>query len=143
MVAKQILTSLIGIGAFTMMASHEAKAIDWGSRAPRPDSARLLYNEAELKPKERNSILTTYYAPVLPKHVWCYAHDDQQGGNRREGQCFGVSTGNCLQGYLGRRTHGSALKVYNEHSRDTRYFTLYDDLGPKDPWPIHQSPSPW
>jgi hypothetical protein len=42
MIAMRIPTSLICFAFLILMASHEAKAVDWCSSAPRPKSARPI-----------------------------------------------------------------------------------------------------
>jgi hypothetical protein len=152
----RIYTALVCFSSSILIWSHEAKAVDWCSATPRPNSARLIVNEAKLEPLNRNRVVLFYSKLRLPSRTWCYAHDDQQGGNYRQGQCFGIGSGDCLQGWIMRNTgeqtyrsapgtiapHMPALRIWfvavNQHSNDTRFFTIYDDLSPADPKPeIH------
>jgi hypothetical protein len=133
-------TGLVCLVLAFLMGTDAAKAIDWCSNAPRPVSARLIVKEAKLEPLFRSGVVIAYSkVRPLPSHTWCDAHDDQQGGNRREGPCLGTGSGSCLQGWvsriLGEDKYEIWLKVINQHSNDTRFFTVYDDLGPADPRP--------
>lgn len=116
-------------------AAHAAEVKDatvqteWCSAAPLPNTAVLIGQVDERLAPQHGSRTVFWQEKDLPKRVWCFLKDDQHPP--REQQCVGLGKDNCLQGWvtrsIGRLQDQHHLVFDNEHSRDTRYLTLYEE----------------
>jgi hypothetical protein len=111
-----------------------ATSIDFCTAVPKPDSVTRKWPGWERKKLGPGGTENgAFYDGDHVTRVWCYAEDDQHPP--RTGYCVGRGTDHCLQGYLGRsfgpvdpnhpQANGFLFLFHNEHSRDTRYITLY------------------
>lgn len=109
----------------TVKPSARALATEWCSADPKPATAKVVFD-----PTHVDLVLhKTYFweDADLPKRTWCFVRDNFG----RSGQCVGLGSGNCLQGWVDRQVGSfqgqTWLHFINQHSTDVRYVTLWRD----------------
>lgn len=106
--------------------SARALSTEWCSADPKPATAKIVFDPA----RDVDLVLhRTYFweDADLPSRTWCFVRDDFG----RSGQCVGLGSGNCLQGWVDRKVGSfqgqTWLQFTNQHSTDARYVTLWRD----------------
>ena len=126
--ALKLESSSIPPKASLMPLKTTSRSTDWCSKEPLSATAKLLFADQKLDPQHGTG--GRYWEEAdLPVRVWCFVRDDQNPP--RTQQCVGLGSDNCLQGwvdrYVGNFKGLNWLIFDNQHSRDTRYLTLYSE----------------